>query len=372
MARRRYQRGSVTLRGTREPVWVGRWREDVVDSNGRVRRIRKNEVLGSKKAIPTKKLALRELEARLAPINDPSYRARRTETFAQFVTFWKANVLPNHKPSTQYSINSQLKNHLVPYFGNLVLRDIQWQTIQEFIRLCKKSPKTCHNLVLTLQMVWKAAKSGGYVQHDPFSGLVFPHSSPTLPFFYTAEEAKSIILAAEGQFKTLYWVAAETGVRPGELCALRVEDLDLKRFLIHVKQSVWRDTFTTPKTRNALRSIAISEGLAQHLREFLLTWRPNTYGLIFVSTSGGPLHPSSVRRDNLGPICETLGIAAKGLKAFRHCSATMMDQAGVPMKVRQERLGHAPGTKVTMVHYTHSVSADARLAASAVGGMLVN
>ena len=116
----------------------------------------------------------------------------------------------------------------------------------------------------------------------------------------------------------------------------------------------------------------LSQALTEHLREYLRTWRPNSLNLLFVSTTGGPLHPCSVRRDQLGPICKALGIKAKGLKAFRHCSASLMDRAGVPMKVRQERLGHAPGTKVTMVHYTHTVSEDARLAASAVASLLVN
>jgi integrase len=188
---------------------------------------------------------------------------------------------------------------------------------------------------------------------------------------YTAEEAKQIIAAATGQWKTLYWLAAETGVRPGELCAFCVQDLDLDRGIIQVQRNVWRDTFQTPKTANAIRAIVLSDALTEHLREFLRTWRPNPLNLLFVSTTAGPLHRCSVRRDQLGPICKALGIKAKGLKAFRHCSASLMDRAGVPMKVRQERLGHAPGTKVTMVHYTHTVSDDARLAATAVGNLLM-
>jgi len=372
MARRRFQHGSVFKRGKREVVWVARWREDVMDQRGTVKRIRKNEILGTIKQYPTKKLALRALEEKVAPVNSPLYRPLRSETFRRFVEFWKANVLTQHKASTQYSINSQLKTHLVPYFGDKMLREIQWQTIQEFIQQCKLSPKTCKNLILTLQMVWKAAKSGGYVNHDPFDGLVLPKSRPRLPFFYTAAEAKRIIAAATGQWKALYWLAAETGVRPGELCAFRVEDLDLAARTIHVSQSVWRDQFQTPKTANAIRTIAISPALAEHLRQYLTTWRPNVNNLLFVSATKGPLHPCSVRRDQLGPLCQSLGITAKGLKAFRHCSATLMDQAGIPMKVRQERLGHAPGTKVTMDHYTHAISEDARLAATAVGSMLVN
>ena len=142
------------------------------------------------------RMALRALDEKVAPVNSPSYRALRSETFEQFSKFWTANVLTQHKPSTQYSIKSQLKTHLVPYFGKLLMRDIQWRTLQEFVQQCTKAPKTCKNLVLTMQMIWKAAKSGGYVSHDTFDGVVLPKPKPISPFFYTAEEAKQIIAAA--------------------------------------------------------------------------------------------------------------------------------------------------------------------------------
>ena len=101
MARRRYQRGSVFLRGKRELVWVGRWREDVVAPGGKIHRVRKNEVLGTKRDFPTKKLALRELADRIAPVNSTSYRAMRTATFAEFAKLWEEQVLTQYKPSTQ-------------------------------------------------------------------------------------------------------------------------------------------------------------------------------------------------------------------------------------------------------------------------------
>ncbi len=179
-----------------------------------------------------------------------------------------------------------------------------------------------------------------------------------------------IIAAAEGQYKTLYWIAAETGMRPGELCGLAVSDLNLANLTIRIRHSVWGGQLQTPKTANALRNLAISPQLAEHLSGYLSQWSSNPMGLRFLSTVGKPLHPSCVRRDHLEPLCKSLGIQPKGMRAFRHCSASMMDQAGVPLKVRQERLGHAPGSKVTMVHYTHSVSEDGRIAAAKMGELL--
>ena len=101
MARRRYQQGQVFLRGKRFPVWIGRWREDIITPEGKIKRVRKSEVLGTRKQYPTKRLALRVLEDRLSPINDPSYRAAPTISFRAFADKWQKTVLVQHDPSTQ-------------------------------------------------------------------------------------------------------------------------------------------------------------------------------------------------------------------------------------------------------------------------------
>jgi hypothetical protein len=74
MARRRFQNGRLFLRG-KNPVWIGRWREDVVQADGLVRRIEKSVILGTKKQFPTKRLAQRSLDLLLARVNSPDYRA---------------------------------------------------------------------------------------------------------------------------------------------------------------------------------------------------------------------------------------------------------------------------------------------------------
>jgi Phage integrase, N-terminal SAM-like domain len=163
MARRRYQKGSVFLRGKRDPVWIGRWREDVIVNN-EVKRIRKSEFLGYKKDFPTMKLALRELEARLAPVNRPNSRPLRTETFSQFSTWWAKNVMTQFKRSSRSAFASQLRVHLVPYFGRLLMKDIEWrgpnQTKTERREEALTSPATqgswtvaplgfCHHLCIT-------------------------------------------------------------------------------------------------------------------------------------------------------------------------------------------------------------------------------
>jgi integrase len=94
------------------------------------------------------------------------------------------------------------------------------------------------------------------------------HAQPSAPkdLSYTGEETNRIIAAAEGQYKTLYWIAAETGMRPGELCGLATADLNLPNLTVRVRHSVWGGQLQTPKTANALRNLAISPQLAEHVR----------------------------------------------------------------------------------------------------------
>jgi integrase len=80
----------------------------------------------------------------------------------------------------------------------------------------------------------------GYVAHDPFDGLVLPKRGLVQTFTFSLDEIKCILDAASEPYKTFYAILAETGIRGGEICALRVRDLDLEDAVIYVRQSVWR------------------------------------------------------------------------------------------------------------------------------------
>jgi len=81
MARRRFQRGHLRLRGDK---WVGMWREDVLLPDGTVKRVRKSEIIGTRQDYKTKHLATRGLTDRLKTINSLTYKPRPTATFAEF------------------------------------------------------------------------------------------------------------------------------------------------------------------------------------------------------------------------------------------------------------------------------------------------
>ena len=116
MARKRYQRGQLFLKGKRQRVWVGRWREDMIRPDGSTHRSRRSEVIGTLKEYPTRRLAERALEQRLSEtkINSLNYKPRPTARFREFAAKWQKDVLTQHKRSTQSADRSRIKKHLIP------------------------------------------------------------------------------------------------------------------------------------------------------------------------------------------------------------------------------------------------------------------
>jgi len=370
MARKRFQRGALRLRGKREKNWVAMWREDVLLPDGSTRRVRISEVLGTLKDYKTKRLAQRALEQRLSDVNSLTYKPRPTATFSEFALKWQKDVLTQFKPSTGPADRSRIRVHLLPEFGELAMKDITAQHLQGMIARKQKqlSAKSIRNLIATLRMMWAQARAWGYTQHDPFFGLVLPDRGLLNERFLSLDEMKRIIEAALEPYKTYYWILVETGVRAGEIGALPVSNLLLETGAIRISQSVWHGKIQTVKSLKGNRLCEISPQLVDHLREYVRRWHPNRLGLLFATANGTPWDTDLVRKRKLYPLLEKLGIERCGFHAFRHGNETVMDQESVPMAVRQSRLGHSDA-RTTML-YTHVASEDGRKIAARFGELL--
>src|SRR6185312_16284678 len=131
------------------------------------------------------------------------------------------------------------------------------------------------------------------------------------------------------------------GIRSGELCGLRVDDLDLDRGLLSIRRSSWRGKLQTPKSSKAVRQFLLSPDLVTHLRNYLSSWKPNEQRILFPNPDGTPMIGENLLRYRLHPLLKRLGIPKAGCHAFRHGNSSAMDHFGAPLKLRQDRLGHA-------------------------------
>src|SRR6266404_2024007 len=144
-------------------VWLGRYREDLIGPDGNTVRTRPQVVLGTKKELPTQRLAARKLDEILSRINDYSYQPTRIATVTEFATRWREEVLAKRKPSTVCSANSHLNSHIIPQLGKLRLDQVGPENQQIFVnQLAGASRKTALNILSTLSSMLATAKNWGY------------------------------------------------------------------------------------------------------------------------------------------------------------------------------------------------------------------
>jgi len=274
LARRRYQKGSVIKRGTREKVWVGRWLEDVILPDGTIKRVHRSEVLGSVKDFPTMRLAQRELDGRVAVVNSPNYRARPTATFSQLAERWKMLVMVNHEDSTQRSEKSDIKAW-VSLIGEVQVRNIGCELLQEVVNGWTCSPKTIKNRVGTFRLIWDKAKVWKYTADTAYDGLDLPNWEKGEQPCFSVEEIARIIERSPQPYGTVWRLVAETGIRRGEICGLNAGDVDVNRCIIVVQRSrTKKSKLKAPKAglRNGVvkkRVFSHSPSLTEQLRPFV-------------------------------------------------------------------------------------------------------
>jgi len=366
--RARYQRGSLELRGKNVKVWVGRWWEDVI-VDGRMKRLHRNEILGTLEEYPTRSLARPRLDLLLERVNKRSFRPLTSLHFETFVEKWKSLILPNLQRSSRVSYRCHLNKWLLPFFGNMKMQEIYPELVQEFVSSLPLSPKTTRNVIVTLQSLWKTARAWGYVDFNCCDGIRTPRRNLVDRPFFTLEQMQRIINSSEEPYKTIYWLLAESGMRSGELCGLTVDDVDFNRGLLFVRRSVWQGELQVPKTKRAIRQCLLSPELLSHLRDQSPSWKPNEKKFLFSNRDGGPIDGDNLRKRYFYPLLKKLGIPQAGLHAFRHGNSSIMDSLSTPLKLRQDRLGHADAG-FTLQTYTHIVSEDEQRLAQRFGALL--
>jgi integrase len=353
VARRRYQQGCLFLRGKKRKVWVLRYREDVMLPSGQIARVNRSEVLGSIVDIPTRRNAQRIVESRLRPINQGNYRPKTTLTFREFVeSQWKSSLFPTFKRSTSLGYEFLLRKYLMPVFGNCGLTDISRQMIQGFVAQMSKNlaPKSVALAKNCLSKVLSTAVEWGYLQANPATGVRLP----TLiiqqeRIALTPEQLRQLVAELEEPYKSMVLIATLTGLRRGELFALRWAVLDFERKMIRVRESVYEGHFSTPKTRSSIRNIAMSEVLAEMFRNLRPKDAPAN-DLVFSSRKGTPLQSENILKRIIHPACERLKLPKVGWHTLRHTSATLLHEHE-PLRVAQAILGHSD--LQTTLGYTH-------------------
>jgi integrase len=372
MARRRHQTGRVFVRGKNPPVFVGRWREDVIQGDQTIR-VERSMVLGTVTQLKTKRIAQRLLDPILAKINSFDYRPSKFITVEAFADLWEAQVLIHQKPSSIRAAKSHLKIYIRKHLGKILLHELWPQIQQNFVTQLSQtvSRKTVLNALGTLSSMMKTAKAWGYcTQEVTLNQLKMPPERLHKPTrFFNGQEARRIIMHAAEPYRTMFAIAAMTGLRAGEVMGLQKADLDFERRVIQVQRSAWYGRVQTVKSKASRAPVVMAEALVPVLQDYLATWNENPEGFLFVNRNGRPYAANKVVEFGLWPVLERLKIARAGMHAFRHCHASLLMDVGANPTVTRTQMRHSDA-RITLEVYGHVIGDSQRDAVDRVGEIL--
>jgi integrase len=374
LTRRRFQTGSVRLREDREPKWwEGFYREDVVDASGQTRRRRKSVNLGLFSDVPTKRAAQHKLADILAEINDANYRPRTTLTFNAFVKKYRELKLPTKKGTTQHGYSLNLRKHYSPFFGDMLLSDIDTETVQAFINqqiAAGYSHNTLKNQKWGLSAVFEEAVKYKYIKTNPVPPADLPpegiKEDAPLP---TGSQLELLIANLPYVLGEAVWLVALTCIRPEEL-AFKWSDLDVEKRQLWIKRAVNRSKIHTPKYHRSNRPLQLTQGDVQRLLKLKKRMKAGDDDWMFPhARKTGPICHEQIMGKKVQPVARKLGLPHITWRLLRHWGTTQMVEKRVPIKAAQQRLGHTR-PDILLKHYAHVLDESAEFAAETLSSQL--
>jgi len=375
MKRRGRGEGSIRLRAD------GRWEATLSIPTQGGRRQRRS-FFAKTRAEAAKKLAT-ALKATNDGLTLPSERL----TVALFLKQWLETKEPSLRPESFRRYRDVCELHLVPTLGHVTLGrlgPIQIQTAYASLREKGLSGTTMQLIHGVLHKALDDGARWSLLVRNVADLVDTPRRSTPEMVALRAEDAIRLMNCVKGDpLEGFYITALTTGLRLGELQALRWHELDLERRRLQVVATYQGNKdgepqFSEPKTAKSRRTVHLSEVATDALRvhrglqrERRLrvgpAWRD--YDLVFANALGGPLDGNNLRKRSFARLLERAGLPPMRFHSLRHAAATVLMAEGVPIKAISEMLGHSDITTTLRV-YAHVLPTAHEQAANAWDRML--
>jgi len=309
-------------------------------------------------------------------------------TVGDYLESWLEMCGPGLRPRTHETYRWYARKYIIPTLGKVQLSNLNGEHVQRLLAARSAaglSSTTVRKIYAVLHVALNEAVSLGLVARNAATGVRKPRTRRVEMKAWDPEQARLFLTAAAAdRLSALYIVALSTGLREGELMALRWRDvtlppadLDVSQGSLRVQHTLhWRDHrmwLEEVKTEAGRRQIHLSAHATTALREHRKrqreehlrlgpTWRDND--LVFCNQFGGALRVSNFRRGFRELVAKS-GVPYIRPYDMRHTAATLLLLAGVHPKVVSEMLGHSSIT-VTLTIYSHVLPMIQRDAASAM------
>lgn len=307
------------------------------------------------------------------------------EPFKQYAERWR--IYQDHRSSTRRATEGRLRRHVYPHIGNRRIASIRHSDMQGLKHILEQTlQKSTVRLVLkTVSAVFNSAVKDKAIVESPME-----HVSPSKVTRKTLiiPTIKQVHKVANDErltacYQALPLLAAMSGLRRGELLALRLDTVLLRFRTIEVRPDTGQllprqgdlpARLAPPKTEASARTVPIGRAAIDVLKKHMAKFPPNPDdgfgGLIFTTPTGKPVNDTTLSHQ-LRPIMADLGFPPRsGLHLFRHFFVSACIAQGATVKDIQEWVGHTSATETwdTYGHLWPNGEDTARVAIDGVFG----
>lgn len=380
MAKKRAN-GEGNIRKRKDGRWEGRYTAGYDPKTGK--RLIKN-VLGKTQAEVKEKLKRALEETNGLDVS----RAADEYTVASWLRTWyELYAKPNVRTATANRYKLIIEQYTVPRIGNIKLKKLTTQHLQKLYKELLESGRihvgkgqdnglsttTVHSVHLMLHCALERAVKERLISRNPCEDCIVPKPRKLDMKILTPEHMKAYLEAADRRgLLPMFYLELVSGLRKGELVALRWDDVDIRQRTISVSKQYVRNPdgsleLTRPKTENSVRLVSIPQTAVDLLIQEH-DKHPDSPYLFPSPLTGEMYHPDSVV--NLHKkILQDAGLEHLRFHDLRHTFATTALQNGVDVKTVSAMLGHFDAG-FTLRTYTHATRQKQDEAAQTMGNFM--
>jgi integrase len=295
---------------------------------------------------------------------------------------WLLDRAGELEPASLKWYRDRVDRRIRPALGSVRLGILSALDVRDWMTAMAKagaSSRERHGALKTLRTALKAAIDAGQISRNVGNeGAKLPKLKARNFNVWTPEQAQAFLAAADGtDLEAYWWLALDTGMRPGELFGLHWSEIDVTRNLVHIRQSlecVKGETprLKQPKTDAGIRMLTVTpETIARlqaHREQMRVRGFDVTDGPVFLGRRGTWLKSGGVGY-RLRALAKAAGVPRPRLYDLRHTSATLLLAADVSIKLVSQRLGHTD-IAITLRHYAGHIPSMHEKATAAMVGIL--
>ena len=324
----------------------------------------------------TKKEAEKFLRDTITDMENQTYVNPTKVTLKEWMNEWYNTYPSGHlSESTLRGYLYQIENYIIPALGKIPIQNLSAIQIQKWVNdISAESPvshkpmsaRTVKNIFLNLSAAMEQAAKLGLIKKNPCRDIILPKRQAYQVEVYNEQEIDKLIQAAKGtDMEVPVMLTLSLGLRRGELIALRWENVDLSKGIIHICENRvdgldGKVVTKAPKSQAGIRDLPLSPSLISMLKKHKIEFSKkqlkyavgyNNDDFVICQHNGNPYKPFSFTK-KFRTLLKQNNLRHIRFHDLRHTNASIMLSQGISPKVAQQRLGHSDFS-TTMNIYSH-------------------